>query len=65
MQPQENRVTLGDACKRALHVATNARRLELVRCHSQYNERFMNAMRDALATRQVQIIPLWLVLLLF
>ena len=60
-----NGVTLGEACKRVLYVATNARRLELVRCHSQYHGSFTNATQDASATRQVQGTPLWLVLFLF
>ena len=31
------RVTLGEACKPALHVATNAHPLQIVRCHSRYH----------------------------
>ena len=59
------RVTLGEACKRAVYVATNGRRLELLRCHSQYHRSLRSAKRDVSAMRQAQGTPLWLVLWLF
>ena len=49
-----NRTTLGQTGKHALYVATNARRLDLVRCLSQYHECFTNATRDASPTQQAE-----------
>ena len=62
------RVTLGDACKRALYGATSAQRFELVMCHLQYQRASAEASptkNGDSGTQQVQGTPLWLVLLLF
>ena len=48
-----NSMTLGEACKRALYVATKVRWLELIRCHSQYHGSFTHATRHASAKRKV------------